>query len=84
MKKTINNPVVKEEPTFNVRSTAPFKLKDKPGRGGMGFDLYQTFKFYPKKIIIQKVAGQHDKFILSAVVEKEDEIAKVAEKGGAL
>jgi hypothetical protein len=69
---------------YNVKSTVPFKLKDKVGRGGIGFDIYKTFGFYPKTIIIQKVTGQHDKFILSAVVEKEDEIAKAAEKGGAL
>jgi len=78
---TNDNP---KQEDYNVKSTVPFKLKDKLGRGGIGFDIYKTFGFYPKTIIIQKVHGEHDKFILSAVVEKEDEIAKVAEKGGAL
>ena len=79
---TTTNETPKED--YNVKSTVPFKLKDRVGRGGIGFHLYKTFGFYPKTIIIQKVHGQHDKFVLSAVVEKEDEIAKVAEKGGAL
>lgn len=70
--------------SFNAKSTPAFKLKDKPGRGGIGFDLYKTFGFFPRKIIIQKVIGEHDKFILSAIIEEEDKIEKVAEKGGAL
>ncbi len=54
------------------RSLPPFKLKDKVGRGGVRYNLKKTFGFVPEDIIIQKVAGHHDMFILSAVMTQEE------------
>lgn len=68
------------ENKFNVRSTRPFKLKDKPGRGGMMFDLEQTFGFKPARIIVQKVAGASNTFVLSAVLEQDPSL-EIEKKG---
>lgn len=50
-----------------VIQSASFKLKDKPGRGGMLFDMKKAFGFVPDKVIVQKVTGKHDTFVLCAV-----------------
>jgi hypothetical protein len=68
---------------LNIRSTVPFHLKDGKGKAAVMFDLFQTFKFYPKQILIQKVAGQNNRFILSAVIEDEVAIEELSKKGGA-
>lgn len=59
---------------LQVKRTQSFKLKDRPNRGGIMFDLEKTFGFIPEKIIIQKVAGSNNTFILSAV--KTDDMIK--------
>lgn len=61
---------------INVRETAPFKLKDKAGRGGIMFDLVKTFGFIPARIIIRKVHGQSNTFTVSAVLENDPDIEK--------
>lgn len=69
---------------FPARTTRPFKLKDKSGRGGMVFNLKEVFGFIPDLIVIQKVAGEHDKFVLSAVLTpaelaKEKKLKNISE-----
>ena len=60
-----------------VRSTRPIKLKDKSGRNYISLDLEKLFWFRPERIIIQKVQGETNRFIVHAVltpeeIEKED------------
>jgi hypothetical protein len=73
----------KQQETLDVRSTIPFKLKDKEGRNLYMIDLYETFKFFPKKILIKKVPGQNNVVVISAVLEPGIVEEKTAEKGGA-
>lgn len=60
---------------IKVKSTIPFKLKDKDDRNWKAFNLKAQFGFTPESIIISKPWGMNNKFILSAVMPKE-EIAK--------
>lgn len=66
-----------EDPTNNprnlqVKSTTPIKLKDKAGRGGIRIRLREVFGFLPEEVIIQKVAGSSNTFILSALLTHEE------------
>jgi hypothetical protein len=63
---------------YQVKRTAAFKLKDRPNRGGIMFDLMATFGFIPEKIIIQKVRNESNKFVLSAV--KTAEVMKIEQE----
>lgn len=58
-----------------VRSTPPFKLKDKPTRQYQGINIKKQFGFYPEIIIIEKVLGHSNTLIIRAVLT-EDEIQK--------
>lgn len=61
-----------EETTISARSmNTIIKLKDKPNRGGAKFNLKAIFGFQPDEIVIQKVHGQNNSFILSAVLTQE-------------
>lgn len=57
---------------LQVKSTPVIKLKDRPNRGGVRFNLLTDFGFVPDEIIIQKVAGSNNSFIVSAVLTKEE------------
>ncbi|KKR98914.1 MAG: hypothetical protein UU51_C0035G0004 [Microgenomates group bacterium GW2011_GWC1_41_20] len=67
---------------LRVRSSAPFKLKDRPGRNFMPIHLLKNFGFVPEIIIIEKVRGESNRLIVRAVltpeeIKKEDvELAK--------
>ena len=75
MKKTVTSPkTLPTEPDIRLRSTIPFKLKDKKGRQYKAFNLFTQFGFLPETIIITKEAGCQ-RIILSAVLNK-DEMAK--------
>jgi hypothetical protein len=66
----------KKEPDIKVKSTRPVKLKDRPGRHFMAYNLKALFGFVPETIIISKpTRGSNNWFILSAVLTDE-EIAK--------
>lgn len=51
-----------------VRQTKPFKLKDKVGRQGVRLNLKQVFGFIPEEIIVSKVYGQSNCFVVNAVL----------------
>jgi hypothetical protein len=55
-----------------IKSTIPFKLKNTPERCYKMFDLELQFGFIPKHIIINRPYGQHNTFILSAIIPKEE------------
>lgn len=61
----------KKVPMMKVQSTKPIKLKDKPGRGGVQFNLKRDFGFVPEEIMIQKVAGQNNTIVVSAIVPQK-------------
>jgi len=63
---------------IKIRSTIPFKLKDRVDRNWKAFNLKAQFGFLPESIIISKPHGQNNVFILSAVLTKE-ELAKLKE-----
>jgi hypothetical protein len=67
---------------LQLRSTKPIKLKDRPGRGGLMIDLQATFGFIPKRIIVQKVHGENNKIVVSAVKEAEATPTKEGDKNG--
>jgi hypothetical protein len=59
---------------LRIRSTIPFKLKDRVNRNYKAFNLITQFGFLPETIIITKEQGTQ-KIYLSAVLTKE-ELAK--------
>jgi hypothetical protein len=67
---------------IQVRSTPPFKLKDKESRRYQGINLVKQFGFVPETIIIEKVQGYNNTIVVRAVLtkdelQKEKEILKV-------
>ena len=67
---------------LRVRSSTPFKLKDKPDRQFMPIHLMKKFGFVPEIVIIEKVRGSNNGLVVRAVltpeeIKKEDvELAK--------
>ena len=70
-------PKQKKERTILARSLQPIKLKDKAKRNMLRINLVKVFGFVPEEIVIQKVRGQNNKFIISAVLTP-DELTKEA------
>lgn len=64
-----------EEKMLQVRSLRPIKLKDKNGRHTLRINMKETFGFVPDEIVIQKVQGQNNHIVVSAVLT-EEEIAR--------
>ncbi len=72
MKNTVTSPKTSPpEPDIRIRSTIPFKLKDKTGRQYKAFNLFKQFGFLPETVIITKVQG-NQRIFLSAVLTKEE------------
>lgn len=70
---------VEDMSNVQVIASPKIKLKDKAGRGGVVFNLVKDFGFVPEKIIVQKVQGQSNMIVVSAVLTQEmldKEIAK--------
>jgi hypothetical protein len=59
------------EKKSKLRSTVPFKLKDKNERNWKAFNLKTQFGFIPEVIIISKFPRKNNIIILSAVVPPE-------------
>jgi len=74
---------MQEKPDIRVRSTVPFKLKNKTDRDWRAFNLESTFGFLPETIIISKPRGMNNVIVLSAVlqngrwVDTKEEMEKV-------
>lgn len=60
---------------IRVKSTPPFKLKDRPNRQYIALNFKDQFGFNPETIIIEKVRGSNNALIVRAVLTPE-EIAK--------
>lgn len=58
--------------SIQVKTTDPFHLKDKAGKGGIVFDFKKLFGFIPEQIILQKVHGMNNRFVMSAVLTEEE------------
>lgn len=68
-------------PMIPVRKTSVIKLKDRPGRGGVKFNLLRDFGFIPQEIIIQKVWGRNNAIVVAAILTKEQlAVEKAAKK----
>jgi ribosomal protein L19 len=57
---------------IRVRTTPVFKLKDRPTRYFVGINLKKQFGFLPEVIIIEKVRGSNNAFLVRAVMTKEE------------
>ena len=57
---------------MQVKNTYPFKLKDKPGRQYQPINLKEMFGFVPEVIMIEKLRGENNRFIVRAVLTKEE------------
>ena len=54
---------------YPARSMPAFKFKDDPpARGGIIIPLEKTFGFMPDVIVVQKVRGQNNKMVVSAIL----------------
>lgn len=67
------------KPDIKIRSTIPFKLKDKIGREYKIFDLKSQFGFVPEKIIIGKIRGSQ-RIVLSAILTDEEKAKIITPK----
>jgi len=56
---------------ITVKSTRPIKLKDKFGRDFFKFKLIQ-FGFIPEEMIIEKIHGENNTIVISAVLTPEE------------
>lgn len=66
-----NRDPVPDMSNVQVIASPRIKFKDKAGRGGVVFDLKKDFGFVPDRIIIQKVHGQSNTVVVSAVLTPE-------------
>lgn len=66
-----NKKPVEDMSNVQVIASPRIKLKDKAGRGGVVFNLQKDFGFIPEKIIVQKVQGQSNTIVVSAVLTQE-------------
>jgi len=69
-----------KKPDIRIRSTIPFKLRDRKDKNYKAFNLFTQFGFLPETIIISKQQSGF-RLVLSAVLtkeemEKEDKIIK--------
>ena len=70
-----------EKKELQIRSMQPVKFKDKPTRGGIKINLKGTFGFVPEEMLVQKVHGQSNTIIVSAIIpEKVLKAEKAAKK----
>lgn len=59
---------------FELVGTKPFKLKDRPASRRVQMIDLSMFGFIPKRIIIEKVVGEHDTFVIRGFVPKRKPI----------
>ncbi len=70
MSDKIDKEAFKKLPKF--RATPPFKLKDKIKRNYQVINFKSQFGFTPETIILEKVKGQSNTFIVIAVLTEEE------------
>ena len=69
-------------PDIRVRTSHPFKLKDKDKRHYIPIHLEKMFGFVPEVIIVEKIPGKNNTMIVRAVmteeeIKKEDKLKKM-------
>lgn len=63
----------RKQPEIRVKTTPAFKLKDRvPRRRYQAIHLKKQFGFVPEVIIIEKVHGRNNVFIVRAVMTPEE------------
>lgn len=58
---------------IKLRSSLPFKLRDRNDRNIKIFDMKMEFGFVPEAVVISKLHGHNNTIILSAVLPKEEQ-----------
>jgi len=71
-----------KDPEIRVRTTHPFKLKDKDKKHYFPIHLEKMFGFVPEVIIVEKVPGENNTMIVRAVmtekaIKKEEDDKKL-------
>lgn len=61
-----------KEKQIGVKSTASFKLKNRPGKDAVRINLLDTFGFVPEDVIINIVSRGGARIILSAVLTSKE------------
>ena len=74
-------PKKEQQKQLGVKSTAPFKLKNQPGKDAVRVNLLDTFGFVPEDIIIHKASRSGSRIILSAVLTPEEQKKFERERG---
>lgn len=62
---------MEDQKGVRVKTTQPFKLKDKERRRFVVIKLKEQFGFTPESIIIEKVQGHHNTMVVRAVMTEE-------------
>lgn len=57
---------------LNIRTTPPFKLKNKPGHLYQIINIKKQFGFIPEAIVIECVPQLKNTFVVHAVVTEKD------------
>ena len=53
---------------ISLQSTIPIKLKDKPNRDYVRFNLIKSFGFTPEEMIVEKVRGKNNTIVVHALL----------------
>jgi hypothetical protein len=61
-----------DKQNYPIKSTVPFKLKDKNDRWKIVFDLKEQFGFLPEKIVIAKLKGKNNTLVMGAFLTPEE------------
>ena len=59
-------------PKIAVKQLPPIKLKDKMGRNRIVLKMKEVFGFIPETLVIDKIRGENNKILISAVEEKNN------------
>lgn len=70
-----------------VKTTPPFKLKDRRGRSFQVINLQKQFGFLPETIVVEKIPGSNNGLIVRAIltpdeIKKEDQAQKTQDTPG--
>ena len=61
---------------MKVKSTPAFKLKDKDKKNAIRINLIKTFGYPVEEIVIEKIRGENNMLIVSALVPEDIEVKK--------
>lgn len=68
----MTNTISGKEPMLPVRQYPKFKFKDRPNRNRIIIDFKKSLGFLPERIILDKVMGENNAIVLSAILTDEE------------